>query len=129
MRTEVWSGRPHQAFRRGFVSGLKRAGADRDAVEHLVGHTLGSRGAYIDLDSLPLDEAIALVPPFDPATATSLADNDGVRPSFGGLIVVDDPVPVREITLDSTNHHRPHAIPQTLAAYSTPTRLVPVHMI
>jgi hypothetical protein len=107
VRPEVWRGRPHHAFRRGLVSGLKRAGADADAVEHLVGHALGSRGAYIDLDNLPLDEAVALIPPFDPATAISLAENDGVKPSFGGLVVLDGSLPVREITLDDVGHTPP----------------------
>ncbi len=100
VRPDVWRGRPHHAFRRGLISGLKRAGADPDAVEHLVGHVLGSRGVYIDLDSLPLEEAVALVPPFEPATAVALAENDGVKPNFGGLVVLDGSLPVREITLD-----------------------------
>jgi len=107
VRPEVWRGRPHHAFRRGLVSGLKRAGADADAVEHLVGHALGSRGVYIDLDSLPLEEAVALIPPFDPATAAALAENDGVKPSFGGLVVLDGTLPVREITLDDVGRTPP----------------------
>jgi integrase len=54
---------PHHAFRKGLISGLKRAGADADAVEYLVGHSLGLRGVYTDPDALPLREAVALIPP------------------------------------------------------------------
>jgi integrase len=62
VRVEVWKSRPHHAFRKGFVSGLKRARADVDAVEFLVGHSLGLRGVYTDPDVLPLREAVGLVP-------------------------------------------------------------------
>ena len=54
---------PHHAFRKGFISELKRSGADSDAVEFLVGHSLGLRGVYTDPDALPLREAVALIPP------------------------------------------------------------------
>ena len=57
-----WQRRSTHAFRKGFVSGLRKAGADPDAVEFLVGHTLGLVGVYTDPDSLPLVEAVALVP-------------------------------------------------------------------
>ncbi len=44
----VWLGSPHHAFRKGFKSGLLRAGAPPDAVDHLQGHVIsGSRGRYI----------------------------------------------------------------------------------
>jgi integrase len=62
VRPEAWEGRSHHAFRKGFVSGLKRAGADDEAVEYLVGHTLGLRGVYTDADALPLREAVDRVP-------------------------------------------------------------------
>ncbi len=69
VRVEVWQGQPHHAFRKGFVSGLKRAGADDEAVEYLVGHSLGLRGVYTDADALPLREAVALIPaPVKPKT-------------------------------------------------------------
>lgn len=54
---------PHHAFRKGFVSELKRLGADNDAVEVLVGHSLGLRGVYTDSDAIPLRAAVALIPP------------------------------------------------------------------
>ena len=57
-----WQRRSTHAFRKGFVSGLRKAGADPDAVEFLVGHTLGIVGIYADPDSLPLAEAVAMVP-------------------------------------------------------------------
>jgi len=59
---EFWAKRPHHAFRKGFVSGLKRQGADEEAVETLVGHSLNLRGRYLDPDCLPMREAVALVP-------------------------------------------------------------------
>lgn len=62
VRAAAWEGRPHHAFRKGYVSGLKRAGADDEAVEFLVGHSLGLRGVYTDADALPLVAAVALVP-------------------------------------------------------------------
>jgi len=62
VRPEVWRQRPHHAFRKGFVSGLKALGADDEAVEFLVGHTLGIRGTYTDPEALPLRVAVRLVP-------------------------------------------------------------------
>lgn len=63
VRLEAWTGRSHHAFRKGFVSELRRAGADPDAIEYLVGHSLQLRGVYTDPDALPLREAVALIPP------------------------------------------------------------------
>jgi integrase len=61
----VWR-RPHHAFRYGFESGLKRLGADNEAVEHLVGHSVkGARAYYLDRGALPLRESVDLVPPID----------------------------------------------------------------
>ena len=57
-----WRRRSTHAFRKGFVSGLRKAGADPDAVEFLVGHTLGLVGVYTDPEALPLLEAVRLVP-------------------------------------------------------------------
>jgi integrase/recombinase XerD len=61
-RAELWQRRPHHAFRRAFVTGLRRAGADPDAVEVLVGHSLGLRGVYTDPEALGLRDVVALVP-------------------------------------------------------------------
>lgn len=72
VRPEAWTGRPHHAFRKGFVSGLKREGADADAVEVLVGHSLGLRGVYTDPDAIPLRAAVALIPPLFTGTAAVL---------------------------------------------------------
>ena len=63
VREEVWRQRPHHCFRKGFVSELKRAGADSEAVEFLVGHSLGLRGVYTDPDALPQRAAVNLIPP------------------------------------------------------------------
>ena len=65
-REDIWRGRPSHAIRKGFISGLKRAGADDEAVEYLVGHSLHLRGVYNDPDALPLRDAVALVPPLSP---------------------------------------------------------------
>ena len=88
VREEVWRKRPYHAFRKGFVSGLRRAGAEADAVEYLVGHSLGLRGVYVDATALRLREAVDLVP-----------ERTTAQPSFGGS-PVRTTGPVREITLD-----------------------------
>lgn len=55
---------PNHAFRRGFVTNLKRAGADTEAVEYMVGHAMpGVRGAYLDTVALSLKETVAKIPP------------------------------------------------------------------
>lgn len=67
VRPEVWEGRSHHAFRKGFITELKRAGADADAVEVLVGHKLPSlRGIYTDPRAMPMQTAVALIPPLGP---------------------------------------------------------------
>jgi integrase len=60
----VWRGSPHHAFRKGFKSGLLRAGAPPDAVDHLQGHVIsGSRGRYIDpMVAYDLVEVVGRVP-------------------------------------------------------------------
>ena len=63
VRTEVFERQSMKAFRKGFVSNLKKAGADVEAVEYLVGHSVGDvRGAYLDPNALPLREAVDLIP-------------------------------------------------------------------
>lgn len=64
VRTVAWEGSPNHAFRRGFISGLRSAGADWQAVEYLVGHQLvGVQAPYVDPHvALPLRAAVALVP-------------------------------------------------------------------
>lgn len=63
VRREVWERRPQHAFRKGLRSGLARLGADRDAIEYLIGHDLGLVGTYTDPSALPLRDAVALIPP------------------------------------------------------------------
>lgn len=58
-----WKGRPDHAFRAGLQSGLKRLRADDEAVKQLVGHSRGVRGRYVDAPSLPMHEAVGLIPP------------------------------------------------------------------
>ena len=60
----AWKGAPHHAFRKGFKSGLLRAGAAPDAVDHLQGHVIsGSRGRYIDpMVAYDLVEVVGRVP-------------------------------------------------------------------
>lgn len=72
--TKVWEGQPHKAFRKCFVSALTRSGADREAVEFLVGHDLGSvRKRYLDDEFLAVREAVDLIPPLV-TSSPSLAD-------------------------------------------------------
>lgn len=71
----VWDGCAHHAFRRGFVSGLKRDGADDEAVEYLVGHSGGIRGIYVDAAALPLVYAVSRVPTFSIDVYTSCTRN------------------------------------------------------
>lgn len=63
VREEAWRGRPEHAFRKAFVTELRRRGADVDAVEYLVGHSTGLRGIYVDPDALPLRATVAMVSP------------------------------------------------------------------
>lgn len=92
VRKEAWEGRPHHAFRKGFVSELKRAGADADAVEFLVGHSLGLRGVYIDPDALPLTAAVERIPVLGPQAV-------GEQSRFDGALADG---PWRLITLDES---------------------------
>ena len=56
----------HHILRAGFQSGLKKLGADDEAVEQLVGHDLGVRGeSYIDPTALPMIKATNLIPNID----------------------------------------------------------------
>jgi len=65
-------GSPHHAFRKGFKSGLLRAGAPPDAVDHLQGHVIsGSRGRYIDpFVAYDLMEVVGRVPRYLSVSAT-----------------------------------------------------------
>lgn len=64
VRPAAWKGHPHHSFRYGFTSGLKRLGADVEAVEYLVGHAIpGVRSRYLDPAAVPLAEAVKLIPP------------------------------------------------------------------
>ena len=76
-RPEIYVGRPDHAFRKGLVTGLRRLGADPDAVEYLVGHSLGLRGVYTDPDALPLREAVDLIPAIE--SADGVVDLDEIR--------------------------------------------------
>jgi integrase len=64
----LWTKCAHHAFRAGFQSGLKRLGADTEAVEYLVGHSRGIREHYVSPDDLPLVEAVRMVPAFGAST-------------------------------------------------------------
>lgn len=75
----VWDGCAHHAFRAGFQSGLKRAGADDEAVKFLVGHSTGVRSRYVGPDALPLVAAVALVPRIGEAEENNVHALDGAR--------------------------------------------------
>lgn len=72
VRAAAWESSPNHSFRDGFISGLKRMGADDEAVEVLVGHSLGLRGRYVDADALPLEAAVALIPAMKADNVTAL---------------------------------------------------------
>lgn len=66
VRPVAWTGRPYHCFRAGFISGLKRSGADLDDVEVLVGHKpVPTAGAYLDPDAVPLRSVVARIPSHD----------------------------------------------------------------
>lgn len=96
VREVVWRGDSHHSFRNGFVSGLKRLRADDEAVEYLVGHSLGLRGAYTDPEALPLDDTVGRIPPIggreEPSVRLSL-----IPPEEGALreVVCPQSVPAR----------------------------------
>ena len=71
MRPDVWKSRSIHSIRKGFISELKRSGADDEAVEYLVGHSLRLRGVYGDRDALLLRDAVARIPPLSPPPPTS----------------------------------------------------------
>ena len=58
----VHKSRPLHGFRKGFVSGVKALGADPEAVEFLMGHSLGLSGTYTAAWALKLREAVEMVP-------------------------------------------------------------------
>jgi integrase len=73
VRAEIHKQRPDHAFRRGFLSGVKRAGADSEAAEFYVGHAIpGARGRYIDAAFLELRAVVAHVPPLLPSNVIAL---------------------------------------------------------
>ena len=98
VRREVWR-QPQHAFRKGFVSGLRRLGADPDAVEVLVGHSLGLRGVYTDPDALPLRKAVDLIPPLHCEHRRESETDTGKARFEGGQFEGNDS-PVRVVTLD-----------------------------
>ena len=67
VRPEVWQGQPHHAFRKGFVTELIAEGANREAVEYLVGHSQGLRAVYTDPRALGQEDAVALIPARNPS--------------------------------------------------------------
>jgi integrase len=77
VKEAVWKGHSHRAFRKGVMSGLKRLGADDEAVKYLVGHDLGVRGHYVDPGSLPLRDTVVIIPRI--GDAANVADLDAER--------------------------------------------------
>jgi integrase len=65
VREDIWKQRPHHCFRKGFKTELNRAGAQWEAVEHLLGHQVGDSvtSRYLDPEFLPLKETVDLIPP------------------------------------------------------------------
>lgn len=70
-----YSQRPHHSIRKAFVSELRRAGADPDAIEAYIGHDLGLRDIYTDPSAQPMRELVSLVPAIDlSTTVTRISD-------------------------------------------------------
>ncbi len=66
VRPAVFGSGAHHSFRGGFKTGLRELGADRDAVDFLVGHSLGIDDHYLDpVRALGLRDVVKLVPPID----------------------------------------------------------------
>lgn len=84
VRKDVAS-QPHHAFRAGFVTGLKRLGADDEAVEVLVGHSIGLRGLYTDPEAQPMKQAVALIPPLSQPVAREVPIELGSRNARGAV--------------------------------------------
>jgi integrase len=64
VRKEVWGGRPHHAFRAGFMSSLKREGVELEVIEVLVGHApTPTAKHYFDPEAFPLRDAVGKIPP------------------------------------------------------------------
>lgn len=61
VRAAAFTGQTCHAFRKAFVTELRRAGVANDAVEYLVGHSAGVRAYYLDSDALGLKEAVTHV--------------------------------------------------------------------
>ena len=62
-RREVWDGRPHHAFRAGWMTGLRQGGAELDAVEFLVGHAPTMTAlSYFDPEAFALRDAVKRIP-------------------------------------------------------------------
>ncbi len=61
VRAAAFEGQTCHAFRKAFVTELRRAGVPDDAVEYLVGHSAGVRAYYLDSDALGLRDAVTHV--------------------------------------------------------------------
>ncbi|MEQ1494529.1 MAG: tyrosine-type recombinase/integrase [Novosphingobium sp.] len=71
----VWRGHPCHCFRYGFTSGLAALEADRESVEHLVGHAIaGARAHYLDPRwALKLQQTVDLIPPLGSVVQRQMA--------------------------------------------------------
>lgn len=96
--SEAVKGQPIYCIRKTFTSELKSRGADSEAVEYLLGHSLGIREHYLDAVALPLREAIELIPTYTPRTDQR---NEQPLTQIGGGILMSDGAPKRNRTDNS----------------------------
>lgn len=76
-------GQPIHCIRKTFVSELKKAGADDESVEFLVGHSRGIREHYLDTFALPLRETVELIPPIFARSVRTNQDNEKLIAQIG----------------------------------------------
>ncbi|MFH1463963.1 MAG: site-specific integrase [Pseudomonadota bacterium] len=74
---------PHHCFRKGFITEMKLAGADNEAVEYYVGHSMGLRGVYTDPRAYQLQDLVDRIPALG-AGASSVVDLERERQARGG---------------------------------------------
>ncbi len=77
-----WKQRPHHAFRKAFISNLKAALVDPEAVEVYVGHDIGIRGVYADEWAFDLEAVAKAIPKVGEAPADPRALRSAVATAW-----------------------------------------------
>ena len=81
-----YRGQPSKAFRKTFITGLKKLNADVESVNYLVGHRLSvnAREHYLDPTGLNLVETVALIPDITPARSLRVTNQPQLPLSHKG---------------------------------------------